>query len=165
MMKTLQSPFFSCLFLLIFAPSAAGQLFQWTDFQGTVHFTDNFLAVPESVRRSSDLLIRHDWGRSEVSAQSTSEPFSTEPAPNVPVPETPRPPEGKADPVNQIIYYRPQQITIVQITKIVRSREPELTPTPRAKRSFDDRQFIHPSVFGGSPQPHIHPEVLSSSRR
>ena len=162
-MKTTQGWFFSWLFLLIFAPSAAGELFQWTDFQGRIHFTDNFLSVPESVRGSSDLLIRHDWGTREVFAHSTSEPFSTEPSPNLPVPETPRPPEVKSDPVTQLIYYSPQQITIVQITKIIHKKNS--IPPAAAPRSFDDRRYIHPSVFSGGPQPYIHPEVFNSNPR
>lgn len=162
-MKTIQLPFFTWLFLLIFAPSAAGELFQWTDLQGTIHFTDNFLSVPESARRSSDFMIRRDWGTRELTAQSTSEPLSTEPAPNLPRPETRRPPEAKSDPITQLTYYHPQNITIVQITKIVHKKNPNLPAA--VTRSFDDRRFIHPSVFSGSPQPYIHPEVLSSRRR
>lgn len=150
----------SWLFLLIFAPSAAGELFQWTDPQGTIHFTDSFLSVPASARMSSDFTIRRDWGTTELSVQSLPEP-----APNLPVPETPRPPEARSDQITQLIHYNPQQITIVQVTNIVRRREPKPTPIPAAKRSFDDRRFIHPSVFGGGPQQYIHPEVLSSSRR
>lgn len=157
-MKTIQLPFFSWLFLLIFAPSAAGELFQWTDFRGTIHFTDNFLSVPDAARKSSEFLIRNDWGDArQVPFQFAPEPLSTEPAPKAPVPETPRPPGAKPNQVTQIVHYNPQHITIVQVTNIVRRREPKPVTPPTAKRNFDDRQYIHPSVFGSGPQQYIHP--------
>ena len=41
----------------------AADVYQWTDSRGVIHFTDDLYAVPESIRRSEQLVIRKDFFR------------------------------------------------------------------------------------------------------
>jgi len=49
--------------LWLILPSAAlsSDLFQWTDSRGVIHFNDDLLSVPEAIRQSSGLIVRHDF--------------------------------------------------------------------------------------------------------
>jgi hypothetical protein len=76
-------------------------------------------------------------------------------------------PTQKPEPV---INYNPQYTTIVVINSIV--LHPKKKPVvssenrrPAFQSSFDDRRFIHPSVFDGGSRQFIHPELFPSSRR
>ena len=51
---------FAGLFLLVETSIASGQIFQWTDVKGVIHFTDNSDSIPESIRNSSTLIVRKD---------------------------------------------------------------------------------------------------------
>ncbi len=61
-----------CLFLWLSPVFSMGEVYQWTDPNGVIHFTDNFHLVPETVRNSSQLIIRKDF----FAPRSLSEPLA-----------------------------------------------------------------------------------------
>ncbi|WP_281185372.1 DUF4124 domain-containing protein [Trichlorobacter lovleyi] len=44
------------LFLLLLAPAAHAETYQWTDSAGTIHFSDSLAEVPASYRKSAKAL-------------------------------------------------------------------------------------------------------------
>ena len=52
---------FFWFFLLKQSGVAGADLFQWTDANEVIHFTDNLYNVPQSVRDSAKLVIRKDY--------------------------------------------------------------------------------------------------------
>ena len=162
---------------LLFLPAGLlrAEVFQWTDSRGVIHFTDNLHSVPEFVRRSSHLTIRGD---SDIGRSFSEIPIPSETAQQEPVSEakaeemlSPQGPEpAKVPPL--VVHYNPQHTTIVVVNSIVRQpskRSCEATaqscPPSGFRPSFDDRRYIHPSVFDGGPQQYIQPELFPSTRR
>jgi len=148
----------SWFLLLLPVTSLRAELYQWTDARGTVHFTDNLHTVPELLRNSPHLIIRQDsW--------SEKSPLSSTPPETLPPEEALSPKEvepAKAAP--QIVHYNPQQTTIVVVNSIV--HRPRRHPCPGAVRcqpqvfrpNFEDRRYIHPSVFDGGSRQYIQPK-------
>lgn len=153
--------------------SLEAQVFQWTDSRGVIHFTDNPSTIPNSVRDSPRLTIRTDLnlhpGAPETSPEQgraidepfvDAQPFPAPASPKQEPPETPTP----------VIHYSPQHVTIVVINSVVRKPKRSECPSPQGCRgtfrpNFDDRRFIHPSVFDGGSRQFIRPDPLSSAKR
>ena len=152
------------LFLLLFpVTSSRAELYQWSDAGGTIHFTDNLHTVPELLRNSPYLIIRQDsW--SEKSSLSSTPPETLPPeealGPKEVEPTKPAPP---------VIHYNPQETTIVVVNTIVARPRDRICigggsaldaqwcrPVPRF--NFDDRRYIHPSVFNGGSRQYIQPK-------
>jgi hypothetical protein len=160
---------FWTLFFLSPIPLRA-ELFQWTDARGVVHFTDNLLSVPEPLRGSPELIVRGDLDMRGRSSEISSLPGITgqEPAlqPEVASPPGPEP-IIVAPP---IFYYNPQYFNVVVVNPGVRhpKKKPCLIPegcAPAFRPNFDDRRYIHPSVFNGGPHQYVHPESSQPARR
>ncbi len=155
---------FWTLFFLSPIPLRA-ELFQWTDTRGVVHFTDNLLSVPEPLRGSPLLTIRRDLDiKSESSETSTlSEVARQDPVLEAKTPEAVSPIEPEATKVDQpIIHYNPQYFHIVVVHSIVRHPKKRPCLIPEGCRTvfrpnFEDRRYIHPSVFNGGSRQYIHP--------
>jgi len=173
-MKSKGLGFFLWLFLLNSAPPVGAELFQWSDARGGIHFTDNPQSVPESLWGSPDLIIRRevDLAGSFSEIYAPADIFREEPVSLPREPERIRPqepePAGAAQP---IIHYNTQHINIVVINNHI-VRAPKHIPCavpegckPVLKPNFNDRRFIHPSVFDGGSRQFIHPESLKSARR
>lgn len=144
---------------------AWAQVFQWSDARGVIHFTDNASAIPESVKGSPQLIIRTDMnlrsdGFDSAPAQerAVEQPAFEPEATPTPAPSTAEPAKSPAP----IIHYNPQNYTIVVINSVVRKPKKEcLLPEgckPVFQPSFDDRRFIHPSVFDGGSRQFIQPK-------
>lgn len=151
--------------VLWFCPTGlAAQIFQWTDSRGVIHFTDNLERVPEPVRGSPKLVVRTEADLKAESFQAFgSEPpgeetQAAEPwAPEAPYPAEPEPPQTPMP----TLHYNPQYFTIVVNSAVRKPRREHPTFRP----SFDDRRFIHPSVFDGSPRQYVRPELFPPPRR
>lgn len=145
----------SWFLLLLPVTSLRAELYQWTDARGTVHFTDNLHTVPELLRNSPHLIIRQDsW--SEKSSLSSTPPETLPPEEALGPKEVE--PAKSAPP---IIHYNPQQTTIVVVNTIVTRPRDRVCivgcPRPLPRFNFDDRRYIHPSVFNGGTHQYIHP--------
>ena len=160
----------SWLLLLLPVTSLRAELYQWTDARGTIHFTDNLHTVPGLLRNSPHLIIRQDSWAEKSSLSST--PPETLPPEEALSPKEVEP--MKAAP--PIIHYNPQQITIVVVNTIVSRPKDRICivggsaldaqwcrPVPRF--NFDDRRYIHPSVFNGGSRQFIQPELFPPTRR
>jgi Domain of unknown function (DUF4124) len=151
--------------LLILWPSFIGaEIYQWTDPRGVIHFTDNFSSIPDSLRNSPNLIIRHETptrGKfSEVPSAAESRVKEVTPPPQLsevgsrelelsefspPVIYNSPPP---------VVYYIPQDVQIVVVNPVVGHPHGKFCPTPGAcgrvfRPNFNDRRFVHPSVFNG----------------
>lgn len=140
------------------------QVFQWTDARGVIHFADNLHSVPAPLRASPLLIIREDI---DIRGVHSSEAVWS---PDVPeVVSSPEPEAPKVAP--PVIHYSPQDITIVVINSVV--QHPRKHPCPGPARcqpqvfrpNFEDRRFIHPSVFDGGSRQFIHPGFFQSRRK
>jgi len=161
--------------LLILWPSFIGaEIYQWTDPKRIIHFTDDFSLIPDSLRDSPKLIIRHEAGTrgksSEVPAAEESPLKEVIPEPRLPEAASSReqelsgvsfPPVVYYSPP-PVVYYVPQDVQIVVVNPLVRHPHKNPCPTPGGckpafRPNFNDRRFIHPSVFNGGSRQFIHP--------
>src|SRR5512145_1766085 len=56
---------FANLLLADFDRALAGEIFQWVDSRGVIHFTDDYARIPVDVRGTPDLIVRHAFAESE----------------------------------------------------------------------------------------------------
>lgn len=160
---------FLCLFFWIPPVFSSGEVYQWRDPRGVIHFTDNFYSVPEALKDSPRLIIREDLevkGRfSEVSTPTQiarQKPILKPEAPSaVKLPE-PEPVKAVPPIIDDSQHFT---TTVVVVNSIV--------GRPKRKRcliragckpffqpNFNDRRYIHPSVFSGGSRQYIHPESV-----
>jgi Domain of unknown function (DUF4124) len=138
---------------------ANAQIFQWTDAKGVIHFTDNPDSIPESIRNSSALIVRKDLDAHKNSSIGTSEPLSSPPNAS---PINPSDTAAATEPAQSVVTYAPQETNIVVSNS--NSRRPHVRACkwgnscrPAFRPNFNDRRYIHPSVFDGGSRQYIHP--------
>ena len=161
------------LILLLSSTLAHAETFQWTDSRGIIHLTDNLYSVPESLRGSPSLIIRQDLDTKRTSSGISNQPenANVEPPSQPKSPEVVGPPESEQKTVApQNIYYNPQNINIVVINSVVHHPSKHLCSNPQGcqgvfRPNFDDRRFVHPSVFNGGSRQFIQPELFPSTRK
>lgn len=164
MMKTAAPEIALSLLLLFSSASSGAEIFQWTDSRGVIHFTDSLDSVPESLRNSPSLIIRQDFDTGRSVAEASNQDESIAPEPTVP----PKAPEAVTPP--NIIYYTPRHTEIVVInTTVVQSRKHSCLPPANCqglfRPNFEDRRFIHPSVFDGGSRQFIRPQLFPPDRK
>ncbi len=157
-----------CLFTWIPPLFSMGEVFQWTDSRGIIHFTDNYQAVPEPLRDSPRLIVREDLPISGEFSETSprSEKARKEPVPETRALERTSPPEPEPEkPGPQIINNSQHFTTIVVVNSFLKRPRKNrcLLPggcRPAFRPNFKDRRFIHP-VFHRWNAP-VHPsQVLS----
>ncbi|MFQ5853692.1 MAG: DUF4124 domain-containing protein [Candidatus Binatia bacterium] len=157
---------FFCLFLWLSPVFSAGQVYQWTDSRGVIHFTDDYQAVPEPLKGSPRLVVREGFQiEGESSKTSTlSQTPGQRPIPEPKAREVIRAPEPQAvKAVPAIIDHSQHFTTIVVVnSNVLRlKKKPCLTAEgcrPVFRPNFADRRYIHPSVFSGGSRQYIRPE-------
>ena len=149
------------MILLVPWTALGSDLFQWTDSRGVIHFSDDFYSVPESIRQSSRLIVRRDFDlrKRPISASTNHGPEAFVPAPQPPQTHAYTPPVN--DP-SVLMTEPPQNVTIVVINSNVRQAKKHPCPSRETCKSgfrpdFNDRRYVHPSVFNGASQRYIHP--------
>ncbi|MBI4529644.1 MAG: DUF4124 domain-containing protein [Deltaproteobacteria bacterium] len=162
--------FWLSLFLLGLPLNLNGQIFQWTDHRGVIHFTDNPHSLPAHVKDSPYLVVRRELRTENVSAipidavTFSSDVPSIRPAEIVPSSES-----GTTGPEG--VNYNTENTTIVVVNSItVRPHRHKPCPIPAGCRpafhpNFDDRKYIHPSVFDGGSRQYIHPGSFQPARK
>lgn len=159
------------MFLLFFPASSRGEVFQWTDARGTIHLTDNPQSIPDSLRGSPSLIIRHDFEVKSTVAGFLEQPSGVSDQSAPPPPDAASPPDSpqkKAAPPNVQDYS--QHITIVVVNSVVHQIRRHPCPSPDGcqgvfRPNFDDRRFVHPSVFNGGSRQFVQPELFPSARK
>ena len=147
-------------FLLIHSVALGADLFQWTDANGVIHFTDNSFAVPESVRRSANLIVRPDFlspsapsggGQGLLEQLPAAKPEVSQPSPLLA--SEPGPPT--------FVTYAPQEVTIVVVNSSVQQPGTKSCVGDNCKRGFrpdfNHRWHVHPRVFAGGSRQFIRP--------
>jgi hypothetical protein len=139
------------------SPAWATDLYQWIDSRGIIHFTDNLNNVPAKVRASSDLTVRPNF-------LTPSEPAPAPPLLPVPTAESrAEPPAENASPstaLQETIHYAPHETTIIVVNSHRASRLHRCVGNrcaPAFRPDFNDRRYIHPSVFDGGSRQYIQP--------
>ena len=146
---------FAGLFLLVETSIASGQVFQWTDIKGIIHFTDNPYSIPESIRNSSALIVRKD-----MVSNSHSSVTAFAPLPAMEVSGATNPLDAEREPLaTTVVTYAPQEVIVVVNSN---SGQPNLHPCnfgsnckPAFRPDFTDRRYIHPSVFDGGSRRYV----------
>lgn len=143
------------------APALSADLYQWTDPRGVVNFSDNPYAVPKEIRNSGRLQMRKDFfpatpTRAKLGEKTPVEPPASSGSDTV----TPMQVEAIPQPRVQVIY-APQENTIVVVNGQQRSVRHRPCRGERCAPAFrpnaNDRQYIHPSVFGGGSRQYVRP--------
>lgn len=162
------------LFMLFFFSPAlsSAEVFQWTDSRGVIHLTDNPYSVPESLRGSPSLIIRRDLDpKTPSEIPHYPEIASEEPPLQSKPPEAVGPPESEQKTVAPTnIQYNSQNINIVVINSVFHHPRRHSCPNPQGcqgtfQPNFEDRRYIHPSVFNGGSRQFVQPELFPPNRR
>lgn len=162
------------MFLLLFPTHSSGEVFQWTDPRGTIHLTDNPQSIPDSLRGSPSLIIRHDFEVKGAASGFLEQPSVVNDQPTPPQPDAaslPDPPQEKvASPNTQDYSQHINIVNIVVVNSVVHQIRKHPCPTSENcqgvfRPNFDDRQYIHPSVFNGGSRQFIQPDLSSPARR
>jgi hypothetical protein len=145
------------LSVLMEAGVMAAEIFQWTDARGILHFTDNPYSIPETVRNSSMLIVRHDLPDS----QSFPTPFIKPPAPPIEIGQTDKTNGDAGRSPSPVITYAPREVTIIVVNSNTRlKRNPcksVIDCRPAFRPDFSNRQYIHPSAFSGGSRQYVRP--------
>jgi len=148
--------------LLIPVAPAGGEVLQWTDSRGVIYFTDNPRAVPEFIRNSSQLIVRSDLTSVEFS-EAPVEPVTIEPALEPAPPDSPKAEPPQAPPT--IVQINPQTFHIIVVNSFVSPVRRRPPPRGVFRPNFDDRRFIHPSVFDGGSRQFIEPQLFPKPKK
>jgi len=162
-----------CLLLWVSPAFSIGEVYQWTDSRGVIHFSDNLNSVPVALRESPQLIVRRDLFVHETLAG---------PAAQQQYPQESRfePTAPQSHPVefNPTIIYSPQTTTnIVVVNSGFRRVRRRPFPVhrhhgPSFERKFKSRQYLHepsrqylhPETHSGSRRQYIHPEASRQPR-
>ena len=153
---------FSLSVLATVSPAHAVEVYQWFDSTGGIHFTDDYYATPLALRGTPDLLVRTDLGRQQfvepqtVSGAAVQERWVTNT-------ENQGQSSRYAD-LNSDNFEPPQNVIVVVNDSL------PIKPCfhgcrVRFKPDFNDRHYIHPSVFNAPARQSIHRGPLRSGRR
>jgi hypothetical protein len=166
---TMRLSIFLLLALGLSAPAQA-EIFQWTDSKGTIHFTDDYDRVPPSLKGSDRLIIRSDL----PSGAPTFPAREEEARRDAFKPQQPLEPESSSAPATGVFHDSQDIQVVVNSFGSLNSGKHCLVPKScraRARFDFNDRRYIHPSVFDNTLQPRVrgapsgrHPSFFRGSR-
>jgi hypothetical protein len=148
----------SSIFLLLalgLSMPAQAEIFQWTDSNGTIHFTDDYERVPPSLKGSDRLIIRSDLPSDGPAFRVGEEEARLDAA------KTEEPPlqqESSPAPAAVLSHDSGDIQIVVNSFGSLRAGKHCLAERcrPRARFDFDDRRYVHPSVFDNTLQPRVH---------
>jgi Domain of unknown function (DUF4124) len=149
------------LCLVMDSPTLAADLYQWADSKGVIHFTDSLNNVPAAVRDSNGLAVRRNFMIDSEPANAAMPPSSLNPVEIQPVP-TSESEAPSSDPQRPVINYAPQNTVIIVVNSSPHRPNRKLCGGathcfPVFRPDFNDRRYIHPSVFNGGSRQYIHP--------
>jgi len=154
-----------CLLLLVSPAFSIGEVYQWTDPRGVIHFSDNLNSVPVALWESPQLIVRRDlFVHETLAGLAAQQPYPQESR------FEPTAPQSHPVEVNPTIIYRPQTTTnIIVVNSGIRRVRKRPFPVhrhhgPSFERRFKGRQYIHPEAHSGRRRQYIHPEAFRQSR-
>ena len=161
-MKTSKLVAIAWMVFFLPAPGLGSEIFQWTDSSGVIHFTDDYYATPVALRGTPDLIVRTDLGRQQfvepqtVSGTAVQERWVT----NTEI-------QGQSSRYADLNSdnFEPAQNVIVVVNDSLPANPCLHGCRVRFKPDFNDRQYIHPSVFNAPARQSIHRGPLRSGRR
>jgi hypothetical protein len=143
------------LLALGLSAQAQAEIFQWTDSKGTIHFTDDYDRVPPLLKGSDRLIIRSD-----LPSGSPTFPAREEEA-RLDAIKPQEPPEPESSPAPAAGVYNDSRDIQVVVNSFGNLNGGKHCLVPKSCRSqarfdFNDRRYIHPSVFDKRPKPRVH---------
>ena len=163
---------FASLLLADFGRASAGEIFQWIDSRGVIHFTDDYSRIPVSVRGTPDLIVRHPFAESEQKPPSA---LAERNDPGIPTSEPYYDRLGRKDAYERTEKYYPEasadtgaseNVTIVVVNNSVHKKPCHgHACSGRFKPDFNDRRYIHPSVFNGGSRQYVQPGLFRAGRK
>jgi hypothetical protein len=152
---TMRSSLFLLLALGLSMPAQA-EIFQWTDSNGTIHFTDDYDRVPPSLKGSDRLVIRSDLPSGGPAFLVREEEAGLD---TTKTRESPLQQESSPAPAAAGSYDSQDIQVVVNSFGSVGSGKHCLVPghcRSRARFDFNDRRYVHPSVFDNTLEPRVH---------
>jgi hypothetical protein len=137
------------LSLLIQSSLASAQIFQWTDSEGVIHFTDNPYLISESIRSLPTFTVRRDLDTKNNPSAETFVPLPALADPSAINQSDTAPNQTEST----VVRYAPQEVNIVASNSSL--QRANIHPCkfgnckPAFRPNFDNRQYIHSSVFDG----------------
>ena len=145
-------------FLIMQSVAFGADLFQWTDVHGLLHFTDDFYAVPESVRHSADLIVRPGF-LSSAAPSETGPPIAEQLPANQPNASQDSQ-VGANEPGPSFVTSAPQDVIVVVVNSGVQQPGTKSCVGAQCKRGFrpdfNHRWHVHSRVFAGGSHQFIH---------
>lgn len=162
---------FILLLLLLWPSVTQAEVYEWTDSKGVIHFTDDFLSVPDAFRNSRNLTVRREAieKRRSVEASVAKEVSENAPPQDSLPREDPGPREHEVSELSSpVIYYNPENVAIVVVNSVAPQKKHCLLRhrcEPAFRPNFNDRRFIHPSAFNRASHLSIRPKKAFRSAR
>ncbi len=144
------------LSLFIQSGLASAQIFQWTDPRGVIHFTDNPQSISDSIRSLPTFTIRRDLVTKNNPPAETFAPLPALADPNTTNQSDTAPNQAETT----LETYAPSEVNTVVVSN-ANSRPANIhrckfgNCKPAFRPNFDNRQYIHPSVFDGGPRSRV----------
>ena len=170
-MKTSKLVAIAWMVFFLPAPGLGSEVFQWIDSSGVIHFTDDYYATPVGLRDTPKLIVRADLGKERPVDSNTT--GSTAIQTNV-VREKPQDRWGNNsenyEPSSRYVdassdSFEPPQNVIVVVNDSLPTKPCRHSCTGRFKPDFNDRQYIHPSVFNAASRRYIQRALFRSGRK
>jgi hypothetical protein len=147
---------------LIQSSLASAQILQWTDSKGVIHFTDNPYLISESIRSLPTFTVRRDLDTKNNPSAEISAPLPAL-ADSI---ATNRLDTGPNQTETSVETYAPQEVNIVVSNSNLQQANARpckfINCKPVFRPNFDDRHYIHPSVFDGGP-PFARPSLTTQA--
>jgi hypothetical protein len=164
---------FANLVLADFDRALAGEIFQWVDSRGIIHFTDDYARIPVDVRGTPDLIVRHAFAESDQKPPSVHAEKSEA---GIPPTEPHYDRLGEKDAYDEVMEkYSPDtsadagasdNVTIVVVNNSVHKKRCHgHACSGRFQPNFNDRQHIHPDVFNGGTRQYIQQGAFNGRSR
>jgi hypothetical protein len=140
-------------FLLTEPIVLAGDLFQWTDATGVLHFTDDVTVIPEVFRQSSHFTVRKNFF--SPAPASAVKPWITDPLP----PAKPQLTETfngfTNEPAETFVTDSPEEPTIIVVNSITQGPAKKFchdssSCKPGSRRNFTHSRPIHRPIVHGN---------------
>jgi hypothetical protein len=145
-----------------------GEVYQWFDSMGGIHFTDDYYATPVALRDTPNLIVRTDLGKEQaVDSNSGASPITRR---NVDREDRWANNAENYEANSRYVdanseSFEPPQNVIVVVNDSLPTKPCRHSCAGRFKPDFNDRQYIHPSVFNSSPHHSVRSRLFRSRQR
>lgn len=153
--------------------AVAGDVFRWVDSRGVIHFTDNYESIPPAFRNLPNHIVRYHFAEEQytdaATARSISEPAQQEGHDVKAVADVDVREQTQHYVADRSGFVEPAEVSVIVVNNFARHGKKfhcrGSACQARFKPNFNDRQYIHPSVFNGGSRQYVHPNFTGSRRK